>query len=283
MDDYVLSSPGGEYRALALRAYDAKSREWSIRWLDGRYPSGPLGTPVKGRFEKGVGSFYDDFVSDGKPMRVRFIWSDITPTSARWQQAVSADRGQTWDTNWIMNFQRTSLGALGSTARADRTVTATANATALRDFDFLLGEWRVHHRYLRVSQNGREWAEGSGTCSHRNAMGGWANIDEFKINAPGASYRAVALRSFDAKAGQWAIWWLDGRNPSGDLDPPMKGRFENGVGTFYGDVTIDDKPTRVRFTWSRITHESARWEQAYSRDEGETWETNWTMEFTRTA
>ena len=94
------------------------------------------------------------------------------------------------------------------------------------------------------------------------------------------SYRAVALRSHDRKASQWSIWWLDGRTPH-ELDPPIQGRFENGVGTFYGETAINGKPMRVRFVWSQITAASARWEQAYSPDAGKTWETNWIMIFTR--
>jgi hypothetical protein len=85
----------------------------------------------------------------------------------------------------------------------------------------------------------------------------------------------VAPRAYDPKSGLWAIWWIDGRNPSGPLDPPVKGRFVHGVGTFYADDTLRGKPIKVRFIWSHITANSARWEQAYSADGGKTWETNW--------
>lgn len=37
---------------------------------------------------------------------VRFIWSDITLNSSRWQQAFSEDAGKSWETNWVMDFKR---------------------------------------------------------------------------------------------------------------------------------------------------------------------------------
>jgi hypothetical protein len=37
----------------------------------------------------------------------------------------------------------------------------------------------------------------------------------------------------------------------------------------------------VRFTWSGAATPTPRWEQAFSGDEGATWETNWIMDFTR--
>lgn len=270
IEEHALKAPNGAYSALALRSYDSKTGEWAIWWLDGRYPAGPLDPPVKGRFENGIGHFYSDYVQDGKPMRGRFLWSNITATSARWEQASSADGGKTWTPNWIMTFRRDHSKASHS-----------ANLAAVHDFDFLLGDWRVHHRFLRVNDNRREWLDVTGTASHRHIMAGFANVEEHIIDAPRGTYRALAVRSYDPKALQWSIWWLDGRVPHGNLDPPVRGHFANGVGTFYGDTTINGKPVRVRFIWSQITGTSPRWEQAYSPDDGKTWETNWIMEFRR--
>jgi hypothetical protein len=70
--------------------------------------------------------------------------------------------------------------------------------------------------------------------------------------------------------------------PQGPLEPPVRGGFVDGTGTFLADETIDGKPVRVRFLWSRITSTTCRWEQAFSADGGLTWETNWVMDFTRT-
>jgi hypothetical protein len=68
----------------------------------------PLPHQAPRRFDNGIGTFYSDATVDGNPIRTRFIWAYITATSARWEQAYSADAGKTWETNWVMEFQRTS-------------------------------------------------------------------------------------------------------------------------------------------------------------------------------
>jgi hypothetical protein len=155
-----------------------------------------------------------------------------------------------------------------------------ANLSGLHDFDLRAGNWTTHHRVLKERlADSHDWMEYDGTQTFWPLMGGFANVDEQILDKPGGAYRGVTLRAYDPKTGQWAIWWLDGRNPFGALDPPMKGHFENGVGTFYADDTLRGKPVRVRFIWSQITATAAHWEQACSPDGGKTWETNWFCDF----
>jgi hypothetical protein len=175
---------------------------------------------------------------------------------------------------------------LGFSAHASqdtpKSVQGVADLSGLHDFDFLVGNWQVHHRKLKGRLNqSHAWDEFEGTLSMRKLMDGYANVDDNVFNTPEGAYRGVGLRSYDPKTAQWAIWWLDGRSPFGDLDPPVKGHFVKGVGTFYADDTLRGKPVRVRFVWSNITSTTARWEQAYSADGGKTWEINWTMDFKR--
>jgi hypothetical protein len=152
----------------------------------------------------------------------------------------------------------------------------------MHDFDFLVGHWRVHHRKLKARlANNHEWIEFEGTLSSEPLMAGYSNVDDTVLNVPGSPYRGVALRSFDSKSEQWSIWWLDGRTPLGPLDPPMKGGFKDGVGTFYGEDMPDGRPVRARFIWSNMTPTSGHWEQADSPDGGKTWETNWLQEIRR--
>ncbi len=107
VDDNLLHLPSGTYRAATLRSYDAKTKNWSIWWLDARTP-GALDVPVVGTFDGGVGIFIAKDTFEGKPIVVRFMWSIPQSDSPKWEQAFSQDGGKTWETNWIMEFSRAS-------------------------------------------------------------------------------------------------------------------------------------------------------------------------------
>ena len=175
------------------------------------------------------------------------------------------------------------VSAAQSNQGSGRGMSQIDSATSgVHDFEFLVGHWRVHHRKLKERlANSHEWIVFEGTLSSQPLMGGYSNVDDLVLDVPGAPYRGVALRSFDSKTQQWSIWWLDSRTPLGPLDPPMRGTFKDGVGTFYGDDTYNGRPIRARFLWTKITPTSCHWEQAYSQDEGKTWETNWVQDITR--
>jgi hypothetical protein len=155
--------------------------------------------------------------------------------------------------------------------------------SSARDFDFLLGRWRVLHRRLRERLAGDDtWQEFEGSCTMARLLGGLGNVDDNVVELPEGTYRAAALRSFDPATRQWAIWWLDGRDPH-RIDVPVVGSFSAGVGTFQADESFRGKPIRVRFRWTDTLTPSPRWEQAFSPDAGATWEINWTMRFVRDA
>jgi hypothetical protein len=167
-------------------------------------------------------------------------------------------------------------------AAAAQNVSQEEVVPGLHDFDFLFGHWQVHHRKLKQRlANDHEWVEFEGTLFSQPLMDGYANIDDDVFEVPGGTYRGVAPRSFDAKSRQWSIWWMDGRFPAAPMDPPVKGGFHNGIGTFYADDTDHGKPIRIRFIWSQITPASCHWEQAFSPDGGKTWETNWVQDLKR--
>lgn len=99
-----LSGDWNGYKGAALRLFHPESGLWSIYWADNVLCG--LTPPVVGRFTDTVGEFFGDDTHGGAPVRVRFRWSGITPTTARWEQAFSADGGLSWEKNWTMAFMR---------------------------------------------------------------------------------------------------------------------------------------------------------------------------------
>ncbi|MFJ4563561.1 hypothetical protein ACIP4U_07540 [Streptomyces caelestis] len=159
--------------------------------------------------------------------------------------------------------------------------TPSTRKPGIGDFDFLVGTWDVTNRRLVAPLTGSpEWDEFPGTavCSG-TLFGGAANLDE--ISFPTKGFNGLTLRLFDPFRAQWSLNWVNSR--TGLLQPPVVGRFhDDGHGEFHGDDTHDGTPVLCRFIWSQITSISAHWEQAFSTDGGQSWETNWTMDFRRT-
>lgn len=159
--------------------------------------------------------------------------------------------------------------------------TVQARST-VRDFDFWMGRWDVHNTRLRARLVGAtEWEEFSATSVARKTLDGLGNEDVFRTSHDGG-FTGMSFRFFDPGTARWSIYWADSRRP-GLLDPPVLGGFRGDAGLFEGDDELGGRPIRVRFTWSRITTPTPRWEQAFSGDGGETWETNWIMDFRRVA
>jgi hypothetical protein len=104
-EDEFRTDYGGGFVGMSFRFFDPVRKRWSIYWADTRR-SGELDPPVFGGFSGDAGVFEGDDTLDGRPIRVRFIWSGITTPTPRWEQAFSEDGGATWETNWIMDFAR---------------------------------------------------------------------------------------------------------------------------------------------------------------------------------
>lgn len=147
----------------------------------------------------------------------------------------------------------------------------------VHDFDFLTGAWTVANRRLKNRLTGSDdWEEFAGTTRCEQRLGGVANVDESAFPAKGFS--AMTLRLFDREQRRWSIWWIT--SDAGVLTPPVAGGFDGDRGEFYGADVEGGRPVHVRFIWKRLGARAAHWEQAFSLD-GERWETNWMMAFTR--
>jgi hypothetical protein len=97
--ELVADGPAGHFEGLNLRLYNPESRQWSLNFANSKV--GTMSQPTIGEFKNGRGEFYDQETLNGRAILVRFVISDITPTSCRFEQYFSDDGGKTWELNWI--------------------------------------------------------------------------------------------------------------------------------------------------------------------------------------
>lgn len=250
---------------MSVRLFDPEAQDWTVYWVNSQ--SGKLQPPVRGRWVDGVSLLFGDDECNNVPVRAHYRWSDVAQNTARWQQAFSTDGGAMWETNWVMAWVRRS-------PVPDNPNSGSTDG----DFGFLVGQWDVTHRRLSKWLSGSDqWTEFSGTARSQTYFNGAASIDEYDF--PTLGTRGLALRLFDPEARVWSIYWVSSRD--GQLGRPVHGAFEAGVGEFHGDDEHDGQPVRARFLWTDLSDSSARWQQAFSVDDGKTWETNWHMDFSR--
>ena len=99
-----VEGPAGRIEGLSLRLYNPQSRQWSLNFANRK--GGVLSPPTVGEFKEGRGEFFAQETLDGRAILVRFVISDITPSSCHFEQAFSEDGGKTWEVNWIANDTR---------------------------------------------------------------------------------------------------------------------------------------------------------------------------------
>lgn len=99
-----VDGPTGHNEGVGLRLYNSESHHWNLNWTNSS--QGMLTQPMIGEFKNGYGEFFDLENFNGRSIFARSGFYDITPTSARFERAFSADGGKTWETNWIMTFTK---------------------------------------------------------------------------------------------------------------------------------------------------------------------------------
>ena len=180
----------------------------------------------------------------------------------------------------MSNSPETIAAAIASTAREPSPTSPPPRAAfSAHDFDFLAGSWHVKNRRLLARGVGAsDWDEFPAESRATLHLGGLANVDEITFGTRGFS--GLSVRTFDLEAKCWSIRWVSSK--TGTMFPPVFGGFTGDRGEFYGEDYDLGRRVKVRFIWTKIDPDTARWEQAFSHD-GVAWETNWTMDFTRVA
>jgi hypothetical protein len=157
-----------------------------------------------------------------------------------------------------------------------------------KDFDFLIGRWTSRNRKLAKPLSGEDrWEHFESTLAVQALPGGFGNVDLFEPRGdwrPG--FVGMGLRLYNPATRQWSIFWLTNKNAgmvgeTGQLDTPVVGGFEGGVGLLHSRERWAGRPIVVQYRWSDITPTSARWQQAFSTDDGASWEVNWIADHQR--
>ena len=148
------------------------------------------------------------------------------------------------------------------------------------DFDFEIGAWKTQlRRRLRPLTGSTTWVEYQGTTVVRKIWNGRANLVELEVDGPPGHIEGLSLRLYNPESRQWSLNYSN--SASGTMSQPVIGEFKNGRGEFFGQDFLNGRAILVRFIISDITPDSCHFEQSFSDDGGNTWESNWIATDTR--
>jgi hypothetical protein len=152
----------------------------------------------------------------------------------------------------------------------------TASPTSSKnDFDYLVGKWKMKNKHLNSRLNNcKEFTEFESTVEDFSGLEGMGNFDIVRRDINGKIYEGRTIRTFDPGTRLWRLYWIDSNG--GPLDPPVIGSFSNGIGLFFCKDVQVGRPVIVVFKWDKTNPEQPIWSQAFSDDNGKTWEWNYT-------
>jgi hypothetical protein len=149
------------------------------------------------------------------------------------------------------------------------------------DFDLEIGTWKTHlKRRMHPLAGSTTWVEYDGVTVVHKIWNGKANMVELDATGPAGHFVGLNLRLYNPQSHQWS---LNFASPvGGSFGVPTIGEFKDGRGEFIDQETFNDRMILVRFVITMVTPDSWHFEQAFSDDEGKTWEINWIADDTRT-
>lgn len=169
-------------------------------------------------------------------------------------------------------ISNSELGKLKFTKTGELEIQASATSSQ-NDFDFLVGKWKLKDKKLKSRlTNSNEWIEFESTVEMSKLLNGIGNMDSYKSTLDDKPFEGIAIRLFNPKTKLWSIYWADSQ--VGVMDPPVVGSFEGNIGKFYGKDKYKGKDIIVLFYWDKTDPDNPVWSQAFSPDNGKTWEWN---------
>ena len=144
------------------------------------------------------------------------------------------------------------------------------------DFDFLVGKWKMKNKHLNARLvHCKEYTEFESDVEASSGLQGMGSFDIVRRRLDnGTVYEGRTIRTFDPTTRLWRLYWVDSQG--GPIDPPVIGSFTNGVGLFFARDYQVGRPVIVVFRWDVTNPKQPLWSQAFSDDNGKTWEWNFT-------
>lgn len=159
-------------------------------------------------------------------------------------------------------------------------IISASPTSSSNDFDFYEGKWKLRNKKLKTRLNScTEWSEFESTQEMYKVLNGIGNIDNYLATFDGIPFEGMSIRLFNPKTRLWSIYWADSNE--GVLQPAVVGSFENDVAHFFTKDIFNGKKIIVVFCWDARDKENPIWSQAFSSDNGKTWEWNWYMYFSK--
>jgi hypothetical protein len=175
----------------------------------------------------------------------------------------------------MTNMETINMPNLKVDAKGKLKITASPTSSK-HDFNFYVGKWKLHNKKLKTRLNQcTEWVEFESTAEMYRVLNGLGNIDNFLADFDGNPFEGMTVRLFNPKTNLWSIYWADSN--VGVLDPPVLGSFDNNIGHFYTKDIFNGKKIIMAFRWDARDKNNPIWSQAFSEDNGKTWEWNWYM------
>jgi hypothetical protein len=288
----IAAIEGKSVEGVGLTLFNPETRLWTIYWASSRNGMLDYANPMVGSFEGNIGSFYCLEMINGKLIVVMARWDKTNTNSPVWSQAFSEDKGKTWEWNSynygtrvledekeqlkkLLTFDNTiPIPKLHFDSAGELKIEASANSSN-DDFDRLTGKWKMYHKKLKSRlSNNNEWIElESIDINYGTILNGLGNTDQYTATFDGEPFEGFTIRLFNPETKLWSLYWV--ASNSGVLDPPVVGSFDNDIGHFFCKDIFNGKDIIVLFRWDMRDREHPVWSQAFSPDQGKTWEWNW--------
>jgi hypothetical protein len=142
------------------------------------------------------------------------------------------------------------------------------------DLDFWVGDWTVAWR----APDGRD---AQGTNRIRRTLDGCVIVEEFD-GTPGGPLKGMSVSTYDVRRKVWKQTWVDNQASYLELEG---GRVDDGAVRLILSraAVVNGQPLRQRMVFRDVEKDRLVWDWQRSRDDGQTWETTWSIRYARRA